>query len=163
MPRKARDIYKGRYDREFDINRDVDLDHLREIMSKEVVDNVDYNYYGVYITNIIKIMLNSNHFRGYTEDVKQDIMSEALIDLIKARTKFDGAKFTAPTAPFNYLYRISYHSAQHVLSNYYKMQVKMVPASVCGAGTKFVDGSDYDDDILNKAVTDWDVIREHLS
>lgn len=163
MPRKPRDIYKGRHDAGFNADKDVDLAHLREIMGTEDVDAMNYNFYGIYLRNIIRIMLDSHHFRGYPEDVKMDIESEALIDGLKARTKFDGAKFPAPTAPFNYLYRICYHSAQHVLTNYYKMQVKMVPASQCGAGTKFVDGSDFDTNILDKAPTDWGVIKEHLS
>lgn len=161
--RKRRDIYKGRFEPGFDINKDVDLQHLREIMGMEEVDNHNYNYYGLYVQNIIKIMLNSTSFRGYNDDVKEDIMAEAVVDLLKARTKFDGAKYTQPTAPFNYLYRIGYHSAQHVLTKYYQMQAKMVPASQCGDGTKFADGCDFDDDILNKAITDWDAIAAHLS
>lgn len=161
MPRK-RDIYRGRFDSKFDPSRDVDLQHLREIMASEDVDPVNYNYYGIYIRNIIKIMLNSSSFRGYPEDVKDDIMTEGCIDAIKARCKFDGAKFTAPTAPFNYLYRICFHSAQHVLSNFYRMQCRMVPASQCGTSTKFADGSDFDDDILDKATPNWDEIAEHL-
>ena len=110
----------------------------------------------------MQIMLDSSHFRGYPDDVKQDIMSEALVDMLKARKKFDTSRYSAPTAPFNYLYRIGYHSAQHVLTIYYRMQVKMVPASQCGEGTKFEDGSDYDDNILDKAEMDWDAIASHL-
>lgn len=163
MARKPRDIYKGRFDKGFDINNDVDLQHLREIMGMTEVDNGNYNYYGLYLRNIVKIMLNSSKFRGYGDDVKEDIMAEATIDLLKARTKFDGAKYPQPSAPFNYLYRIAFHSAQHVLTKYYLMQAKMVPASMCGRDTKFADGTDFDDNILDKAVTDWDVIREHLS
>lgn len=162
MARKPRDIYKGRLDKGFNADRDVDLAHLREIMGMQVVDAVNYNYYGVYVRNIIKIMLDSYHFRGYNDDVKEDIMAEGMIDSLKARTKFDGAKFTQPSAPFNYLYRIAFHSAQHVLANYYKMQNRMVPASLCGKGTRFDDGSDFDDDILNNASPDWDAISEHL-
>lgn len=163
MSKRKRDIYRDRFDPEFRVDQDVDLAHLRELMTKETVDNVEYNYYGLYITNIIKIVLNSHWFRGYPDDVKDDMMSEALIDTIKARTKFDGAKYPQPTAVFNYIWRIAYHSCQHVLVNYYRMQAKMVPASMCGRDTKFADGTDFDDNILDKAVTDWDVIREHLS
>ena len=46
MARKPRDIYKGRFDKGFDINNDVDLQHLREIMGMKEVDNGNYNYYG---------------------------------------------------------------------------------------------------------------------
>lgn len=163
MPRKPRDIYKGRFEPGFDINKDVDLAHLREIMSMDEVDNTDYNYYGLYITNIINIMLNSYHFRGYDEEVKHDILTEGLIDALKARTKFNGEKYPQPTAVFNYIWRIAYHSAQHVLTKYYQMQNRMVPASLCGKDTKLSDGSDFDEDILDKAKTDWDAIYEHLS
>lgn len=162
MPRKPRDIYKGRFEKGFDINRDVDLAHLREIMAMQEVDNANYNYYGLYIQNIINIMLNSYHFRGYDDEVKHDILTEGMIDALKARTKFDGAKYPQPSAPFNYIYRVCFHSAQHVLTNFYKMQNRMVPASQCGNGTKFSDGDDYDEDILNKALTDWDAVAEHL-
>lgn len=162
MPRKPRDIYKGRFEQGFDINRDVDLTHLREIMAMDEVDNTNYNYYGLYIQNIIRIMLNSYHFRGYDEEVKHDILAEGMIDALKARTKFDGAKYPQPSAPFNYIYRICFHSAQHVLTNFYKMQNRMVPASQCGKGTKLSGGGDYDEDILNKALTDWDEVAEHL-
>lgn len=162
MPRAKRDIYKGRHDKGFDINKDVDLQHLRELMSKSDIDAVSYNYYGLYCSNIIKIMLESVKFRGYPDDVKDDLTSEAVLDMLKARTKFDGAKYTQPSAPFNYLYRIGFHSFQHVLTVYYRMQNKMVPASLCGKGTKLADGGDFDEDILDKAVTDWDAIAENL-
>lgn len=163
MPRAKRDIYKGRHDKGFDINKDVDLQHLRELMSKSDIDAVSYNYYGLYCSNIIKIMLESVKFRGYPDDVKDDLTSEAVLDMLKARTKFDGAKYTQPSAPFNYLYRIGFHSFQHVLTVYYRMQNRMVPASLCGKGTKLADGDDFDEDILEKAVTDWDQIYEHLA
>ena len=163
MPRAKRDIYKGRHDKGFDINKDVDLQHLRELMSKSDIDAVSYNYYGLYCSNIIKIMLESVKFRGYPDDVKDDLTSEAVLDMLKARTKFDGAKYTQPSAPFNYLYRIGFHSFQHVLTVYYRMQNKMVPASLVGKGTRLADGDDFDEDILEKAVTDWDAIYEHLS
>lgn len=162
MPRAKRDIYKGRHDKGFDINKDVDLQHLRELMSKSDIDAVSYNYYGLYCSNIIKIMLESVKFRGYPDDVKDDLTSEAVLDMLKARTKFDGAKYTQPSAPFNYLYRIGFHSFQHVLTVYYRMQNKMVPASLVGKGTKLADGGDFDEDILDKAVTDWDAIAENL-
>lgn len=163
MPRAKRDIYKGRHDKGFDINKDVDLQHLRELMSKSDIDAVSYNYYGLYCSNIIKIMLESVKFRGYPDDVKDDLTSEAVLDMLKARTKFDGAKYTQPSAPFNYLYRIGFHSFQHVLTVYYRMQNRMVPASLVGKGTKLSDGDDFDEDILEKAVTDWDQIYEHLA
>lgn len=163
MSRRKRDIYRNRFDPEFRVDQDVDLAHLRELMTKETVDAVEYNFYGLYITNIIKIVLNSHWFRGYPDDVKEDMMSEALIDTIKARTKFNGEKYPQPTAVFNYIWRIAYHSAQHVLTKYYQMQNRMVPASLCGRDTKLSDGSDFDEDILDKAETDWDQIYEHLS
>jgi len=163
MARKHRDIYKGRFDEGFDVNKDVDLAHLRELMGVEDIDNASYNYYGIYIRNIIRIMLDSSSFRGYDEDVKESIMAEGTIDALKARLKFDGYKYPARTAPFNYIYRICYHSAQHVLSKYYQMQVRMVPASYCAKDAKLADGSAFDEDILDKAVTDWDQIYEHLA
>lgn len=161
MPRAKRDIYKGRFEEGFDINRDVDLEHLRELMSISDIDAVSYNYYGLYCTNIIKIMLNSVKFRGYPDDVKADLTSEAVLDMLKARTKFDGEKYNAPTAPFNYLYRIGFHSFQHVLTVYYRMQNRMVPASQVGKA-RLADGEDFDEDILDKAITDWDAIAENL-
>lgn len=160
--RHTRDIYKGRFDEGFDINNDVDLAHLREIMAIDDIDNESYNYYGIYCTNIIKIMLNSSRFRGYDDDVKDDLRSEAIYDMLKARTKFDGAKYTQPSAPFNYLYRVGFHSFQHVLANYYKMQNRMVPASLVGKGTKMSGGDDFDEDIIDKAATDWDDIADNL-
>lgn len=162
MPRAKRDIYKGRFDEGFDINRDVDLAHLREIMSMIEIDDASYNYYGLYCSNIIKIMLNASNFRGYGDDVKEDLASEALFDMLKARTKFNSVKYPQPTAPFNYLYRCGFHSFQHVLSKYYLMQNRMVPASQVGQGTRIEEGGDWSDDIIDKAVTDWDSVKQHL-
>ena len=147
----------------FDIDRDIDLAHLREIMSKETITNEEYNYYGLYLMNIIKIVLNSHWFRGYPDDLKEDMSTEALIDTIPARLKFDGERYTKPTAPFNYIWRIVYHSCQHVLKNYYLMQHRMVSASRVGQGTRLMDSPvEFTDDILEKAVNDWDAIAENL-
>lgn len=164
MAKRRRDIYRDRFDPQFDINRDVDLAHLRELMSKETVDAVEYNYYGLYVTNIIKICLNSHWFRGYPQDVKDDMMSESLYDTLRARTKFNGEKYPQPTAVFNYIWRITYHSCQHVLANWYKYKNNLfTPASQVGSGAVVYDSSDeFCDDILDKAVTDWDLIAESL-
>lgn len=162
--RHRRDIYKNRFDEGFDINKDIDLGHLRELMATEEIKDSEYNYYGLYIKNIIKIMLNSGHFRGYDDDVKEDLEAEATIDMLKARTKFNGEKYPQATAPFNYLYRIGFHSFQHVLSNYYRMQCKMVPASRVGTNSFMMDSSDeFTEDIIEKAITDWDAIADNLS
>lgn len=164
MPKgRRRDIYRGRLDAGFDIDRDVDLAHLREIMETEEPENEDYNFFGLYVRNIILIMLNSAHFRGYQDDVKEDIMGEALIDCLKARRKFRGDEYPQPSAPFNYLYRIGFRSAQHVLAKYYLMQNRMVAASLVGQGTHLMDSpEEFTDDIIEKAVNDWDAIAENL-
>lgn len=161
--RERRDIYKGRNDEGFDINKDVDLAHLRALMEREEVDGGEYNYYGLYVNNIIKIMLNSGHFRGYDDDLKEELRAEAVIDMLKARTKFKSEQYPQPTAPFNYLYRIGFHSFQHVLSKYYQMQNKMIPASLVGAGAKLMDSdTEFSDDILEKAATNWEDIVLNL-
>lgn len=163
MARQKRDIYRGRHDQGFDINRDVDLAHLREIMTVDDISNEDYNYFGLYTRNIIRIMLNGAKFRGYSDEVKEDLEGEALIDMLKARRKFKGDLYPQRTAPFNYLFRIGFHSFQHVLENYYHMQNRMVPASQVGAGSLLMDsGVEFSDDILDKAVADWDAIAENL-
>lgn len=164
MPKgRKRDIYRGRHEEGFDINRDIDLSHLREIMEKDEPSNEEYNYYGLYVTNIVRIMLNAAKFRGYPDDVKEDLRGEATIDMLKARRKFKGADYPQPTAPFNYLYRIGFHSFQHVLSNYYLMQNRMVAASRVGRGTCLADSpEEFTDDIMEKAVSDWDAIAENL-
>ena len=162
MPRKKRDIYRGRHEAGFDQDRDIDLQHLRELMAMPDLAGMEYNYFGLYVMNIVKIMLNGAKFRGYPEDVKQDLTSEALVDMLKARNKFDGERYPQPTAPFNYLYRIGFHSFQHVLKNYYRMQARMVPASQVGHADMLADGSEFTDDILDRAITDWDAIAENL-
>ena len=53
MARQKRDIYKGRTDEGFNIDRDVDLVHLRAIMGTEDPSNDDLNHYGLYCKNII--------------------------------------------------------------------------------------------------------------
>lgn len=163
MARQKRDIYKGRHDEGFDINKDVDLAHLRELMSVDDISNADYNYFGLYTRNIIKIMLNSSKFRGYDDAVKEDLEGEAMFDMLRARRKFKPELYPQPSAPFNYLYRIGYHSFQHVLENYYHMQNRMVPASQVGAGALLMDSAiEFSDDILDKAVADWDEIAANL-
>jgi hypothetical protein len=161
--RQRRDIYRSRFDAGFDINRDIDLGHLRSLMATDDIKDGDYNFYGLYVKNIIKIMLNSSHFRGYDDDVKEDLEAEATIDMLKARTKFAGEKYPQPSAPFNYLYRIGFHSFQHVLANYYQIRCKIIPASQVGSGSLMMDSSDdFSEDILDKAVTDWDAIADNL-
>lgn len=161
--RTHRDIYKSRFDNGFDINKDIDLGHLRSLMLTDDINGTEYNYYGLYIRNIIKIMLNSAHFRGYSDDVKEDLEAEATIDMLKARRKFAADKYPQATAPFNYLYRIGFHSFQHVLATYYQMRCKMVPASQVGSGAYLFDSTDeFAEDILDKAVTDWDAIADNL-
>lgn len=164
MPRQKRDIYRGVSDPAFDIDRDVDLEYLRRLTEIEEISNADYNMYGVFVRNIIRICLNSHWFRGYPQDVKDDMMSEALYDTLRARRKFDSAKYPQRTAVFNYYWRITYHSCQHVLDNYYKYKNNLfTPASQVGSGAVVYDSSDeFCDDVLEKAVTDWDLIAESL-
>lgn len=161
--RQKRDIYRGRQDPEFNLDRDIDLEHLRSLLGPRELDGLEYDFLGLYIRNIIRIMLNSAKFRGYGDDVKEDMSGEAMIDMLKARAKFKGADYPQRTAPFSYLYRIGYHSFQHVLGNYYRMQNRMTPASQVGAGTSLMDSAEeFSDDIIEKAVNDWDAIAENL-
>ena len=161
--RQKRDIYRGRFDEGFDIDRDVDLEHLRAIMGQENLSNEDYNFYGLYCRNIARIMLNGAKFRGYSDDVKEDLEAEALIDMLKVRRKFKGDQYPQRTAPFNYLFRIGFHSFQHVLGNYYRMQSRMTPASYVGKGVKLMDSvDDFSEDILEKASEDWEAIMDNL-
>lgn len=165
MPKgHRRDIYKGRFDPGFCLDKDVDLEHLRDLMTREKITNEEYNYYGLYIRNIINIVLNSHWFRGYPEDVKEDMMTESLIDTIKVRLKFNGEKYPNPSAPFNYIWRVAFHSCQHVLDNYYKTRQNLfTPASQVGAGTCLMDSSEeFSDDIIEKAVNDWEEIELNL-
>lgn len=152
MARKKRDIYKSRKDDGFNINRDVDLQHLRYLMSVENIGASDYNYYALYCKNIIRIMFDSAKFKYYDDDVKEDMESEAIIDMLKARTKFNAIKFTEATAPFNYLYRIAFHSFQHILKIYYRFRSNCVPCSSI-VSTDF--------DITEKATTEWSVIADN--
>ena len=165
MPKgHRRDIYRGRHEAGFDINRDVDLAHLREIMVAEEPSNADYNFYGLYVENIIRIMLNSSKFRGYPDDVKEDLAGEARIVMLKARGKFRGDEYPAPTAPFSYLYRIGYHAFQDYLARYYRMQNRMVPATLAAAsGERLADDNAFSIlDIMEKAENDWEAIVENL-
>lgn len=152
--RVRRDIYKGRNDPDFDIEKDIDLAHLRQIMSVDTISNEDYNFYGLYVRNIIRIMLNSFHFKNYKEDVKEDMSGEAMIGMLKARRKFDGEKYGTATAPFNYLYRIGFHCFQHVLTNYYRMQDRMKPESSVSSVPQL--------EASEEGALDWDAIAENL-
>jgi hypothetical protein len=164
MARHKRDIYKGRFEKGFNIDRDVDLAHLRSIMAIEEPSNDDLNHYGLYCKNIIKIMLNSAKFRGYPDEIKENMDFEALVDMLKARTKFKGEQYPAPTAPFNYLFRIGFHGFQRVLVQYYKHkdEAEIVPASLVGLNVRTSNGDAFDGDVLDKA-TDWDAIIENLN
>ena len=163
MTRKRRDIYRGRMDPAFDIERDVDLEHLRSLLGDRELDGLEYDYLGLYLRNIGRIMLNSAQFRGYGDDVKEDMLGEAIIDMLKARKKFRGDDYPQPCAPFNYCFRVGYHSFQHVLGNYYLMQNRMTPASHVGSGTCLMDSSEeFSDDIIEKAVNDWEEIELNL-
>lgn len=163
MARKKRDIYKKVGEPGFDLSRDVDLAHLRAIMSSKDPSNDDLNHYGLYCKNIIKILLNSAKFRGYPDDVKENLDFEALVDMLKARTKFKDEEYPQASAPFNYLYRIGYHSFQHVLVNFYKHkdEAEMIPASLVGANVRTSSGEPFDGDIIEKAPS-WDAVIENL-
>ena len=162
--RQRRDIYRRREDPGFDINRDVDLVHLRSLMGPVEVNETEHNFYGLYCQNIIRIMLNGAKFRGYPEQVKDSMAFEAIVDLVRARKKFKGDAYPQPTAPFNYLFRIGYHSFQHVLKNYYASTAELeeIPASMVGVGTLTASGEEFDGDILEKA-TGWEAIEECLA
>ena len=44
------------------------------------------------------------------------------------------------------------------------MQSKMIPASQVGTGSALMDSSDeFSEDILDKAITDWDAIADNLT
>ena len=163
MARQKRDIYKGRTDEGFNIDRDVDLVHLRAIMGTEDPSNDDLNHYGLYCKNIIKIMLNSAKFRGYPDDVKENLDFEALVDMLKARQKFKGDEYPQASAPFNYLYRIGFNAFRRVLVNFYKHkdEAEMIPASLVGANVRTSSGEAFDGDLIEKA-PDWDAIIENL-
>ena len=91
------------------------------------------------------------------------MLGEAIIDMLKARRKFNGEAYPQRCAPFNYMYRVGYHSFQHVLANFYLMQNRMTPASHVGAGTCLMDSSEeFSDDIIEKAVNDWEEIELNL-
>lgn len=153
MARKKRDIYRNRTDKGFNVNRDIDLQHLRYLMSNQVISPSDYNYYALYCKNIIRIMFDSAKFKFYDEDVKEDLEAEAIIDMLKARSKFNGDKHDAATAPFNYLYRVAFHSFQHVLKIYYRFRSNCLPAS-------YITPMD-DYDVTEKATTDWSLIADN--
>lgn len=163
MARKRRDVYKGRFDEGFDIEKDVDLVHLKKLMMMPEVEGKEYNWYGVYIQNIIKISLHDDHFRGYPDDVIEDMTTEALIDCVKARKHFNAEKYPTATAPFNYLMTVAKHSFIHVLDKYYKTKQNLIfAASRIEENTKTMDGDDFDSSLIDKAATDWNEIHENL-
>lgn len=161
--RKKRDVYKGRFDEGFDIDKDVDLTHLKALMLTKEPDPREYNWYGIYVANIIKISLHDDHFRGYPDDVTEDMSTEALIDCVKARTHFNAEKYPTATAPFNYLMTVAKHAFLHVLDKYYKTKQNLITAaSHIEAKTRNMDGTEFDSGLIDKAATDWNEIHENL-
>lgn len=158
---QKRDIYRKVGEPGFNIDTDIDLEYLRRLMETPEPQPKDFNMYGVFIRNIIKIVQNDHHFRGYPDYLKDDMMSEALVDLVKARTKFKSKDYPRPSAPFYYLWRIAFNSCAHVCEHYYRMQNRMYPASQVGQQNRFDDGGPVDD-ILETERTDWDLIAESL-
>ena len=157
--RQKRDIYRGRHEAGFDVDKDVDLAHLRELMACESLTPDNANFFGRYVRNIARIMLSSSRFCGYPNDVKSDMEMEAIIDMLKARVHFDGERYPQPTAPFNYLYRVGFHSFCHVLTKYYT-QINFVPFSHIDSVSKpkVREMLEIADDGDN-----WDVIADNLT
>lgn len=161
MGNKKRDIYKKVGEPGFNLDRDVDLEYLRRTMETEKLSDHDYNMFGLFARNIIQIVQNDYHFRGYPDYLKEDMMSESLLDVIKARTKFKGKDYPNKSAPFYYLWRIAFNACARVCDHYYKMQSKMIPASLVGANVRTSSGEPFDGDIIEKA-PDWSAVIENL-
>lgn len=159
--KRKRDIYKGRGDEGFDLEKDIDLAHLRTLMTTETLSYSDNEYYGIYCRNIAKIMLNSGKFVGYPPSLKEEIEGNAILKMLTARVHFDD-KYDAPSAPFNYLYRCAYNSCLKTIMAYYKMQDKMIPVSELPNGAHRSDGTTMEIDYFDSAITDWDEIADHL-
>ena len=155
MRKQKRDIYKTRTAPNFDIYSDIDLADLRDLMSTEILTSAEYDRYGLYCLNLLKILCKNHKFIGYSDSVKEDLCGAALPDILVARRTFKGSDYPQPTAPFNYLYRISYNAFARTLKNYYEhRENNIVPMSCLPDGT---------DEMVEKEIgLNWCSIEENI-
>ena len=83
----------------------------------EVQDRRVSEQLGKYILDIATKIMRTNSFRGYTEDMKQDMVSEAVLKCIK---NLKNLKEERKGSFFNYLTRCCYCAFYYFLSRYYK-------------------------------------------
>ena len=161
---KTIDIYIKSTDNSFKPDRDIDREHLRELMSKQSLTQSEYDQYGLYCSSVARILLSRSEFRNYPDDVKEEMRGEALIDTLKARQKFNADKYKQLSAAFSYLYRISYHSFQHVLKKYYRSKQNLILAAsrVDNAENRIFEGECFDPELIQSYLVDWDKISAML-
>lgn len=162
---KTIDIQITRNDPSFNPAVDIDRAHLRELMAKDTLTEPEYDQYGLYCASIARIILARSDFRGYDEDTKEEMRGEALLDTLKARRKFDGVKYPQLSAAFSYLYRIAFHSFQHVLKKYYRSNQNIIFAAseVDNADCRIYDGDEFDPEFIQYSETNWENIANLLS
>ena len=161
---KSINIQITRNDPSFNPAVDIDRAHLRELMAKETLTEAEHDQYGLYCASIARIILARSDFRGYDDNTREEMRGEALLDTLKARRKFDGVRYPQLSAAFSYLYRIAYHSFQHVLKKYYRSKQNMILAAslVDNVDCRMYDGDEFDPETIDSAETNWDTIAELL-
>ena len=83
----------------------------------EVQDRQVSEQLGKYIIDIATKIMRTNSFSGYTDDMKQDMVSEAVLKCIK---NLKNLKEDRRDSFFNYLTRCCYCAFYYFLSRHYK-------------------------------------------
>lgn len=151
MGKTKRDIYKQLNDEGFNISKDVDLQDLRNVMLKSERTTDEQDRLAMYVNNIVSIVLHSAKICGYPDDIKSEIRADGFLDAMNAAPHFN-AEYTAPTAPFSYLYRVIFNKATKVLKKYYKQ--RYVPFSSIDGDYESTLAAAEDDEVIEQPIAD---------
>lgn len=96
---------------------------FQDLVIKKQEENIigkEYELLGNCIMTLIRIVLNNVKFRYQPDNIREDIVTEAYVDIFTALQKkcFDPTKGNA----YSYFFRLAYVSGIHVLEKYNKIR-----------------------------------------
>ena len=119
--KKHREQHREFTDKDFKWGKEIDNKDLRYLLTKPGELSYSENErFGFYVYALIDVLCGNPHFCHYCENVREQIMGSAMVDMLKARGKFKGDKYPLESAPFNFLFRIGFNACSRWLKRYYQ-------------------------------------------
>lgn len=107
------------------------FEYLKEYQKSK--SRVAYEKLGEMFLLIAQNYLNNTNFINYTQDRKDDMVSEALVVMLKYIDDFDITR----TNPFAYFTRITFHSFLQTIKRFKKRSEMFVPIDVVEQSVDF--------------------------